>query len=274
MVKDASKRATFVASVVPFLKKYGFKGLDIDWEYPTQRGGDPADKENDVKLLQALRQEFDKEGFALTAAVSAGIPVIAAAYDIPLISQYLDHIHVMTYDFHGSWEMFTGINSPLYPKAGEDEHFTNFTIDRAIKFWIEKGAPKEKLVLGLPTYGHSWTLQNIDKHGINDTATGPGQAGPYTRQAGTIGYNEVCEYMKQSGWNEVYDDTYVSYYMYRDNQWLDYDDTDTLQIKTKYAMDLGLGGAMVWSIETDDFKGKCGKGPNPLLQTIHDTLGL
>ena len=28
--------------------------------------------------------------------------------------RYLDYIHVMTYDLHGSWEGYTGENSPLY----------------------------------------------------------------------------------------------------------------------------------------------------------------
>jgi GH18 family chitinase len=39
-------RDFFADSVVTFVKKYNFDGLDMDWEYPTQRGGTPADKVN------------------------------------------------------------------------------------------------------------------------------------------------------------------------------------------------------------------------------------
>lgn len=47
MAKDPVERGKFVASVVDFLNTYNFDGLDFDWEYPSDRGGDPVDKVSD-----------------------------------------------------------------------------------------------------------------------------------------------------------------------------------------------------------------------------------
>jgi chitinase len=57
MAKDPTKRTNFVTSVVNFVEKHGFDGLDMDWEYPGKRDGDPTvDKANFVELLKVRKR--------------------------------------------------------------------------------------------------------------------------------------------------------------------------------------------------------------------------
>ena len=50
----------------------------------------------------------------LTAAVSPSSDVIQKAYNIPKLSEYLDYVSVMTYDYHGQWDKQTGHVAPIY----------------------------------------------------------------------------------------------------------------------------------------------------------------
>lgn len=56
MAADPAKRATFVSSTLAFIQQHGFDGLDLDWEYPAQRGGSAADKQNFVTLLREIKE--------------------------------------------------------------------------------------------------------------------------------------------------------------------------------------------------------------------------
>jgi chitinase len=65
----------------------------------------------------------------------------------------------------------------------------------AIQYWIQQGAPKDKLNLGIGTYGRSFTLQNVNNNGVGAADNGAGNPGPDTQQAGYLGYNEVQQFL-------------------------------------------------------------------------------
>ncbi|XP_020296290.1 chitinase-3-like protein 1 isoform X1 [Pseudomyrmex gracilis] len=271
VVANPTIRAKFVRSVLDFVKKYNFDGFDVDWEYPNQRGGKPEDVQNYISLLKELRTEFDKHGLILSAAVAAAETSASLSYDIAAISKHLHFINVMSYDFHGAWEKETGHNAPLYARKSETGHDLKLNVDAAVHYWLESGCPPEKLILGVPFYGRTFTLADKNQNSLGAPSAGPGVAGPYTREGGMLGYNEICEFLKQGGWTIMRHKEHRVPYAYKDNQWVGYDDKTSLKEKTDYIKKLNLGGAMLWSIETDDFFGKCGE-KYPLLKTLNAEL--
>jgi len=61
-----------------------------------------------------------------------------------------------------------------------------------IDYWLNKaGAPKDKVIVGISTYGTTFTLANAARHGLKASSTGPGKAGKYTQEPGTLAYYEV-----------------------------------------------------------------------------------
>ena len=61
----------------------------------------------------------------------------------------------------------------------------------AANYWVSKGAPKEKLVIGMATYGRTFTLAAGNNVGIGAPAVGAGTAGKFTRERGFLAYYEV-----------------------------------------------------------------------------------
>lgn len=230
--------------------------------------GNPVEKAAYTDFVQELSQEFKPRGWLLSAAVSVNKKVIDTAYDVPKLVRHLDWIAVMAYNFHGIWENKTGLNAPLFNYLGNSN---NFYVDYSVKYWIQKGAPSTKLVLGSPCYGKIYTLENAQNHGLNAPITGVGQAGQFTRSAGILAHYEICDTIKNQGWTVVSNSS-IGAYAFLDNQWMTFDDIETMRFKSKYIRDSKLGGAMIWSLDHDDFRGICGEGKYPLLSALNQGL--
>lgn len=64
-------------------------------------------------MFQELSEAFESRGYILTAALGAGKTTMETAYDLTKLSRYLDLIHMMCYDYHGTWDGVVGANAPL-----------------------------------------------------------------------------------------------------------------------------------------------------------------
>lgn len=75
--------------------------------------------------------------------------------------------------------------------------FSNFFLplpqDYSISEWLNKGASKEKLVVGFPTYGRSFTLASPNLTDVNAPAIKGGNAGKFTKETGFLAFFEVYE---------------------------------------------------------------------------------
>ncbi|KAK7501474.1 hypothetical protein BaRGS_00007278 [Batillaria attramentaria] len=279
MVATPQNRAEFAQSSVDFLRKWGFDGLDVDWEYPTLRGGHPQDRDHFTQLIREVRAKFQQEAattgnsrLLLTAAVAAGKDKIDVAYDIPQLNQYLDFISIMTYDLHGSWETHTGHHTALYPRAAErgDDRYLN--VDFAAKYWVQKGATPSKLNIGLATYGRGFTMVSSSQNGLGAATRSAANAGQYTREAGFLAYYEICQMQQRGGQRHNDAEQHVPYITDGD-QWVGYEDVNSLREKVCYTKQNGYGGIMVWALDLDDFSGNmCGQGPYPLMHAINAEL--
>ncbi len=60
--------------------------------------------------------------------------------------------------------------------------------------WVDAGAPKNKLIVGVPFFGKSFTLKNPKKNTQKSPITQPGLgvAGNYSHEPGFLTYYEVC----------------------------------------------------------------------------------
>lgn len=102
----------------------------------------------------------------------------------------LDYINIKSFDYYSSSDPFVYIHSPLYaPK--NDPNRLPLTQNGTIWHWLEAGADRAKIILGLAAYGRSFQLANRFYYDLMAPADGPGPAGPYSGTDGMLTYMEV-----------------------------------------------------------------------------------
>ncbi|KAL1138061.1 hypothetical protein AAG570_009756 [Ranatra chinensis] len=128
-----------------------------------------------------------------------------------------------------------------------------------IQYLLHSGVQPNKLIIGVPLYSRTFTLKNIEQNAYWAPTIGPGKKGPVTKATGILAYYEVqIHFLRRQNY---IDHTLFLLHLF-------------VFLKVSYAKEYKLGGALIWEMSFDDFRGEyCNQGKFPLLRAINEYYG-
>jgi len=216
LLTTANYRENLIKQLVAEVNNNNYDGVNIDFEFIA-----PEDGPLFTSFLQKLKDELgtDKE---LSVAVFArtGKEKWPTAYQYDRIGEIADRIVVMAYDY----SYITSNSGPVAPIWWVKD----------VIAYMKKNIPREKILLGIPTYGYDWTIGS-------------------TERATTVTASKLSVAKSKYKVQEHFDQKSMSpFYTYMDDNhnyheiWLE--NSKSLDAKLKIVWDNSLGGISFWRI--------------------------
>ncbi|KAH7202902.1 uncharacterized protein BKA55DRAFT_600509 [Fusarium redolens] len=255
LATSQDSQSKFINSLQSFMSQYDFDGLDLDWEYPVDkdRGGHSGDYKNFPKFMEKLKKTLDRGDKGLTITLPASYWYLRY-FDIKRLEKTVDFFNIMSYDLHGAWDQKANWTEP-YLNA-----HTNLTeIDLALDLLWRNDINPDNVVMGMGFYGRAFTVQTLSCSEPGCLFKDAGKPGECSSEAGILLNSEIDDITKKRGLKpKLYKEEAVKVLKWG-NQWVSYDDEETLKMKTEFAQSRCLGGAMVWAISHDTKDAKYNK---------------
>lgn len=243
LISDPVKHADdLITDVMPIMKKYGFSDLNLDIEYT-----DTASKEaqmNFTQFVKEVRKRLQNENLGtLSIDVSPAIFIKNYLVDPAAISEYVDQIIIMGYDYHFTGSYVTGPVAPLFGASTISEYDIQTAVEKALVIF-----PAQKIILGVPLYGYEWETIGNDPRSAVIPGTG--------LTASSLRVQELLE--KCATCSVKYDlDALEKYVVYKDEErgsyhQIFYPDEEVMSEKIKFAQKYNLGGIALWALGYED----------------------
>ncbi|MCD9555973.1 glycoside hydrolase family 18 protein [Photobacterium carnosum] len=261
-------RQTFINTAVDLITKYDFfDGIQIDWEYPGGHGLSGKGQNQVIQerqayslLIEGLRHKLDDLGrqhnrqYQLSAAINADTKTLPGI-NWAQVTNHLDQLYLMSFDFLGNWDNVVGHHSNLYSTPNTPN---NNSVDNLIKTLIGKKVDPHKIIIGSSFYGRGWQgvdLISPDKL-ENLQSQGGLKKGSDIKDPGYFTYSDISKYFINNpklGYRYFYDQHAEAAVLYnqKNKEYISFEDKRSLKAKADYAKKHKLGGVFGWEITSD-----------------------
>ncbi len=237
LMTNTTAKNNLFSKIKSIISTYQLDGVNIDFD-----GMNVDDRGDVVNNFMA----------DLTSYIHTNLPGKEISFDGPAVNwsgwkldgltQSVDHVFIMAYDYHGGWSDNTGAVSPL---TGGSINLTN-TLNQDKNYNIPKSKYPEKLILGVPYYGKHWkTATNNAGSSVTSYIGSTFYIDDITNSASHGGYiwdnaSQTTWYRWNSGgWHQVWSDNETS-----------------LSKKYDLALAENLGGIGIWALNYDGNRSK------------------
>jgi GH18 family chitinase len=129
---------------------------------------------------------------------------------------------------------------------------TNLTeIDLALDLLWRNDIDPSKVVMGLAFYGRTFSVTSESCKTPGCTYQSGGQRGKCSKEVGILLNSEIDDLVKEHSVTPTLYKKETAKVATWGNQWVAYDDEETLIMKSEHAQTMCLGGLMVWAISHD-----------------------
>lgn len=268
--RNTTQRERLAQSAATAIETLGFDGFEVDWEYPKAEDGDGY-----VALLTDLHQALGNKQLAIAAPGGSDKISELSEGHWRAVGDLVDHVNVMSYDYHGSWSPLSWFNAPLDTPDSAAGHAvepaiaSTYCVNETVRIFLQLVArsclTRRQLTLGLAGYGRAVNVTGVDdvNQGLRCPTAGPATPGePLYRQIVAMreagGYRPADGSTPALGWPGLkfapsLDPIARAPYAYSSLSGvvLTYDDPRSLREKVRRVLEEQLGGVMIWDLSDD-----------------------
>lgn len=230
IVTNEDSKNNFFENARDLMQTYNFDGINIDFE-----GLSNNIKEGPINEFMSDLKTYLTNEIGETEVSFAG-PAVNwdNRWDLVGLAESCDYIFIMGYAFSWSGSATTGPNAPL---TGGTYNILN-TVE--VQYSQVTESYPEKLILGVPYYGHHWTAES--QHPGADTID----------FINSTRYRDAQELSQVHGllWDE---ESQTPWMRWNEENWhqIWYDNDSSLALKYEFANDKGYKGVGMWALGYD-----------------------